>query len=378
MQAMLLSSSSPLHLHLSLPPKHLSSFPASFPSLFKLKGISRPGVVLLPAMCIPGPTRDAEKSEDTEKMPVLSSSSSSSPSNISTYSWCAALGGLGFLETTYLSYLKLFNAEPFCPVGGGSCSDVLNSDYAMVLGVPLPLIGMTAYGLILLLGLKLGGWNVPLKINQNDGRLLLLPVSASMAAASAYFLYILATRLEGASCSYCLASATLSFSLFFIIIKDFGLQELQKVFALPLCTAAIVLGILNTSYSSLPPILPRSDAMDFPYYTTEIISSSTPYATSLAKHLTSIGAKMYGAFWCSHCQEQKEMFGREAMQQLDYVECFPDGVKKGGKMVPACTGVGIEGFPSWLINGKVISGEKTLEELAEISGFQYENVNHSK
>ncbi|XP_056685222.1 thiol-disulfide oxidoreductase LTO1-like isoform X1 [Spinacia oleracea] len=370
---MMLSSSSLLHL--SLPPKALFSCPVSFPSLLKFKGNLRHGVALLPAMCIPGPTRDTEKSEDAENMPVSSSSSSSSPSNISTYNWCVGLGGLGFLETAYLTYLKLSNSDPFCPIGAGSCSDVLNSDYAVVFGVPLPLIGMTAYGVILLLGLKLGGWNMPLKINQSDGRLLLLPVSASMAVASAYFLYILATRLEGASCSYCLASATLSFSLFFIILKDFGLQELQKVVTLPLCTAAIVLGILSTSYSALPPILPRSEAMGFNLLYNGDYFSIKPFCNFSAKILKSTGAKMYGAFWCSHCQEQKEMFGREAMQLLDYVECFPDGVKKGIKMVSACSDVGIEGFPTWLINGEVISGEKTLEELAEISGFNYDKVN---
>ncbi|CAO2818109.1 unnamed protein product [Amaranthus hypochondriacus] len=372
MESMFFSSSSPLQL--SLPPKSLPFFPVSISSNTKFKSNSRPGrsgLVLLPAMCIPGPIRDTEKSENAEEIPVPSSSSS----NNSTYTWCAALGGLGFLETTYLTYLKISNTEPFCAVGGGSCSDVLNSDYAVVLGVPLPLIGMTAYGLIMLLGLKLRGWALPLKINQTDGRLLLLSVSTSMAAASSYFLYILATKFDGASCSYCLASATLSFSLFFIILKDFGLQELQKIVGLPLCTAAIVLAVLNTTYNSLPPIMSSSAAMDLPYYTTEIVKESSPFAISLAKHLKSVGAKMYGAFWCSHCQEQKEMFGREAMKLLDYVECFPDGVKKGVKMVPACTKAGIEGFPTWIINDEVFSGEKTLEELAEISGFGNDSVN---
>ncbi|KMT11182.1 hypothetical protein BVRB_5g111100 [Beta vulgaris subsp. vulgaris] len=375
MQTIFLSSpsASPSPLHLSVPLNRLPFFS----SLHKLNGTAtcRPRLSLLPAMCFPGPTRDAQKSDEKQNLPTPSSLSSSS--NSSTYNWIAGLAGLGFVETAYLTYLKFSNTEPFCPVGGGSCSDVLNSGYAMVLGVPLPLIGMTAYGLVLLLGLKLGGWKVPLKINPSDGRLLLLPVSASMAAASGYFLYTLATRLEGASCSYCLASAILSFSLFFIILKDFGLQELQKVATLPLLTAAIVLGVLNTSYSSLSPVLPRSAALDLPYYPTLIISGSSPYAISLAQHLKSIGAKMYGAFWCSHCQEQKEMFGSEAMKILDYVECFPDGVKKGIKMVPACNEVGIEGFPTWVINGEVLSGEKTLEELAEISGFRNEKVNQS-
>jgi hypothetical protein len=47
--------------------------------------------------------------------------------------------------------------------------------------------------------------------------------------------------------------------------------------------------------------------IDLPYITTEITTTSSPFALSLAKHLNSIGAKMYGAFWCSHCLEQKQV-----------------------------------------------------------------------
>lgn len=36
---------------------------------------------------------------------------------------------------------------------------------------------------------------------------------------------------------------------------------------------------------------------------------------------------MYGAFWCPHCEDQREAFGREAMADFPYVECFPDGLK---------------------------------------------------
>lgn len=42
-------------------------------------------------------------------------------------------------------------------------------------------------------------------------------------------------------------------------------------------------------------------------YETEITTESSPFAIALAKHLHSIGAKMYGAFWCSHCNEQKQV-----------------------------------------------------------------------
>lgn len=47
------------------------------------------------------------------------------------------------------------------------------------------------------------------------------------------------------------------------------------------------------------------------------------------------------------------MFGLEAAKLLDYVECFPDGYRKGTKMAKACTDAKIEGFPMWVINGQV-------------------------
>jgi hypothetical protein len=59
----------------------------------------------------------------------------------------------------------------------------------------------------------------------------------------------------------------------------------------------------------------------------QITTVATPSARALAAHLGRAGAKMYGAFWCSHCAEQKEAFGAGA--PLPYVECFPDGYRKG-------------------------------------------------
>ena len=89
------------------------------------KGWGGRGVLMLPLKCISKQTPDSETS---------SPSSSSSSSSISAYNWCAGLGGLGFLETTYLTYVKLTNSDAFCPIGGGTCGDVLNSDYAAVFG----------------------------------------------------------------------------------------------------------------------------------------------------------------------------------------------------------------------------------------------------
>src|SRR3982750_4258242 len=43
-----------------------------------------------------------------------------------------------------------------------------------------------------------------------------------------------------------------------------------------------------------------------------------------AKCLNKSGAKIYGAWWCPHCADQKELFGF-AFQYVNYVECSPKG-----------------------------------------------------
>jgi glutaredoxin len=87
----------------------------------------------------------------------------------------------------------------------------------------------------------------------------------------------------------------------------------------------------------------------------------------LAEHLTSSGAVMYSAYWCPHCHEQKELFGKQASDQLNVVECAPDGENNQADL---CRSKGLEGFPSWEINGSIDSGVKGLDTLAELSGYK--------
>ncbi|KAH6799308.1 dehydrogenase [Perilla frutescens var. frutescens] len=356
-----------------------TSFSASSLPQFK-KGVPGLGHVLVQVNCVS--ERSKQSAEPEPEVAPSPSSSDSPPSSsvvaadedvgISAYKWIAALGGIGFLETAYLTYLKLTNSDAFCPTGGGSCTTILTSDYSSVFGVPLPLFGMLAYGLVASLGLQLGTEKKKtFDTGKSDGEIFLVGITTSMAAASAYFLYILNTEFAGEMCLYCLASATLSFSLFFITLKRFGLQELQKILGLQLFVASLVVIALTASYN-IAGSGSSSSMMEteIPYFETEITKESSPMAIALAKHLHSIGAKLYGAFWCSHCLDQKEFFGREAAKILDYVECFPDGVTKGTKMAQACLDAKLEGFPTWEINGQVLSGEKQLSELATLSGFK--------
>ena len=50
-----------------------------------------------------------------------------------------------------------------------------------------------------------------------------------------------------------------------------------------------------------------------------------------AKCLASKQTKMYGLYWCPHCIEQKEMFGK-AFRYVPYVEC---AIKDSHELTPA-------------------------------------------
>jgi thiol-disulfide isomerase/thioredoxin len=89
-------------------------------------------------------------------------------------------------------------------------------------------------------------------------------------------------------------------------------------------------------------------------------------ATTLAQHLKSIGAKMYGAFWCGFCKRQKQLFGN-AVQQINYIECDSRGKNSQTRL---CQQANITSFPTWEINGKLYPGLRTLPQLAALSGYK--------
>lgn len=89
------------------------------------------------------------------------------------------------------------------------------------------------------------------------------------------------------------------------------------------------------------------------------LGNSSGEYDGFAKCLTANGAVMYGTDWCSHCQNEKSMFG-SSFQYVNFVNCDYDS--------QACTNAGVEGYPTWNINGNIYPGEKTLEQISSLSG----------
>ena len=86
-----------------------------------------------------------------------------------------------------------------------------------------------------------------------------------------------------------------------------------------------------------------------------------------ARCLGDRGVKMYGAWWCPHCVEQKEKFGA-SFEYAPYVECGVKGDLKGKN--PVCDQDGIKHFPTWQFppTGERVERIFSLEELSDRTG----------
>jgi hypothetical protein len=83
--------------------------------------------------------------------------------------------------------------------------------------------------------------------------------------------------------------------------------------------------------------------------------------------LTDRGVKMYGAFWCPHCIEQKEKFGA-SFEYAPYVECGVKGAATGKTQV--CQDAGIQHYPTWQFppTGERVERVFSLQELSDRTG----------
>lgn len=97
---------------------------------------------------------------------------------------------------------------------------------------------------------------------------------------------------------------------------------------------------------------------------THISETSTKYVP-LAECLTQKNVKFYGAFWCTHCADQKAEFGAAAAD-LPYIECSnPDHTQNA-----TCDAAGVKNqYPTWVFpDGTVHQGGLSPATLGQMSG----------
>lgn len=332
----------------------------------------------------------------------------------------AILSFLGIIETSYLTYDKLSSSSSslinsFCSADGEGCNSILNGPYSTItlldgaVDIPLSVLGLGAYGTVF--GMTILSFLFPTtKVQTKDGSTTLLGITTLMATFSVYLVSLIILSLHS-SCAFCFVSAGLSISLAALAWLEFGSEEvtisttdeddelvvLSKENIVNYRKKGVVTGIASfgvatvlalglflsvddgasstASYSassassansinsgtlvaSTEPIIDISQNIPPP-----ITTKSSQEALSLANDLSTLNSRMFGAFWCSHCYDQKQSLGLQAMQSIPYVECDKDGYNNQRAL---CRERDVPGYPTWEIGGELFPGERSLDELREI------------
>ncbi|PSN20272.1 hypothetical protein C7271_02980 [filamentous cyanobacterium CCP5] len=281
----------------------------------------------------------------------------------------AGLASVGAFGTAYLTVVKVMGADAACPTAG--CDRVLASPYAEIFGFPLTVFGFLAYTSMIVLALA--PLLVKLEANPSLHKQLqtwtwpLLFIGAlAMSVFSGYLMYLLAFEIQ-AACLYCITSATLAVSMLVITLVGRVWDDLGQLIFMGVIVAVVTLTGTLAVYA--PINSGASQAGNTPGEVgPAITTTSGPAEIALAEHLSAVNATMYGAWWCPHCHDQKQLFGATAAKQIPYVECAEDGQNSQTDLCRSKEG--ITGFPTWEINGQFYPGTMSLEALADASNYQ--------
>jgi uncharacterized membrane protein/glutaredoxin len=248
----------------------------------------------------------------------------------------------------YLTFIAWQNSlAAFCAEGAG-CDVVLNSRWSTLLGMPTSFWGFLAYGLLAAVA-----WN---RDATNRWRWAWV-ISLFGLFYSLYLTAISFFELQ-AACPYCLASLGLMATIFVMTTfqrpKNLPQFSWGPWLAKTVGAAAVGVLVLHLHYAG---------------YWGSAPGPEDPWVRSLAEHLTKNNAKFYGASWCPHCNEQKNLFG-SSVKRIPYVECSPGGPR--APQAQDCKDKNIQSYPTWIINGQRLTGVQSLDALAQLSNFQYQ------
>lgn len=141
---------------------------------------------------------------------------------------CLAL--IGVFDSGYLTIEHYQNTIPPCTVNQffGDCGQVLRSEYSLVFGIPLALIGFFHYS-IFTISLVIGS-----VYKKREANILSLVLSVVGLVCSFYFVFLQLVIIK-AICLYCMGSAITSVLLFFFV--QFVFREERKRVVVSLLSA---------------------------------------------------------------------------------------------------------------------------------------------
>jgi hypothetical protein len=223
---------------------------------------------------------------------------------------------------------------------------------------------MLSYAAVVLLALSPLVFNGSYNGSTQKG---LVVMSTAMACFSAYLISILVFKI-GSPCPWCILSASLSICLAALIwAKSSEHLKLGVVSAAGTLLASVVVYFAcstNIAIADAQATLDKSPLTSERFSPPPITRASSKQALRVASLLKAKKANFYGAYWCSHCYDQKQLFGSEGMSMLPYIECAADGENSQRNL---CQAKKIPGYPTWEIDGELYPGEMSLSELEDIA-----------
>ena len=284
----------------------------------------------------------------------------------------AVLSTVGIVDTGSIT-LKNFGIlhSLSCPGLQNGCETVLNSPWGKLFEfnqiiIPLSLAGFIVYLSILFSSLIL---NLNLiSSRQKANRFIwwfLYSISCASSVFSFLLLNIMVSKIE-AFCFFCLLSAILSFSIFILTIIGARFENRGTMLYRGIIIAfTVLIGGLIWS-NQVDPAKAIIVSVPNEKVSPPITTQSSLEQVNFAKFLTKNNIKMYSAYWCPHCHDQKQLFGKAAAKELTIIECAKDGKENQFEL---CQMKDISGFPSWEINNEIYSGTRELKELADLTGY---------
>ncbi len=283
----------------------------------------------------------------------------------------ALLSTIGIVDTGSITLKNWgFFSSLSCP-GLNGCDAVLNSPWGTLysnnqINIPLSLAGLITYSLILLVTIILTLKIFPPK--QKISKALwwfLYLISCGSSVFSFLLITIMFFKIES-FCIFCILSALLSFSIFILTIIGARFENRETMFYRGITIGFIVL-LGGLIWSNQVDPAKASKIIDPVEKTSPpVTTKSSKQKIDFARFLNENKIIMYSAYWCPHCHDQKQLFGKSASKELTIIECAKDGFDSQYEI---CREKEIEGFPSWEINNKIYSGTRDLEELVNMTGY---------
>jgi uncharacterized membrane protein len=135
---------------------------------------------------------------------------------------------LGLADAGFLTVEKLSNKVPPCPLNGvfTDCGKVLTSPQSVILGIPVPVLGMIFYGVVFFI--------VMLLLAKENKLIHFLSLFSIMGIFFSFYFVFLQIFIIRSICMYCMLSAINTFFIFFIVRDYLHKKAVKLEYKVPL------------------------------------------------------------------------------------------------------------------------------------------------